>query len=659
MNNGVGIYGGFPNTGDPDMADRDPNLYETILSGNIGTADDPDDNCYHVFYHPAELSLDPNAMLDGFTITAGNADGSGDHRRGGGMYNYESSPTVTNCTFTGNSAKYDGGGGMYNDRSSPIVTNCTIISNYRGGMRNYSSSPTVTNCTFTGNTGGGMHNYSSSPTVTNCTFTGNSAPWGGGMYNSGSSPTVTNCTFTGNRTSGAGSGMCNVYSSPTVSNCTFTENSAGTRGGGMLNEYDSNPMVTDCTFTGNRAEGEYSSGGGMQNGGEYPFGCSPTVTNCTFINNSANEGGGMTNVYRSSPTVTNCTFTGNSADHGGGGLINVMLGNPTVTGCTITGNSADGGGGMVNWSSSPTVTNCTFGGNLAYNGGGMFNEHSNTTVINCTFTGNSADWLGGGMYNWSSSPTLTNCILWGNSASYSGNEIYNEYSNRPVISYCNISGCGASGAGWDTDLGEDGGGNIDADPCFVDIGYWDPNNTPDNPNDDFWVNGDYHLLTGSPCIDAGDNSVVDANIPDLDGNPRIMNDVVDMGAYEFLPPIQVDVHIIPRIINRNNRLKRIIAIVRLPEGINKSDVSDEPFVLYVAGDEIDGIEATWQRVIGRPGRVSVFAFFDKAELMDLVSRNGPAELTVTGKLESGRCISGSDTIRINQPTRRRPRLRRR
>ena len=123
----------------------------------------------------------PDTVLDGFTITGGTGDSSlfGSDPVGGGMFNNSSSPTVTNCTLSGNSAHF--GGGMYNLSSS---------------------SPTVTNCTFSGNTattGGGMFNRnSSSPTVTDCTFSGNSAGSGGGMANLSSSPTVTNCTFSGN-----------------------------------------------------------------------------------------------------------------------------------------------------------------------------------------------------------------------------------------------------------------------------------------------------------------------------------------------------------------------------------------------------------------------------------------------------------------------------
>ena len=144
-----------------------------------------------------------DTILDGFTITGGNANGAAADNAGGGMLNSGSSPTVTNCVFSGNTAVV--GGGMYNT----------------GG-----SAPTVTNCTFSGNTalvGGGMANSGSSPTVTNCTFSGNMATTGsgGGMHNtSGSNPTVTNCSFSGNTATSDGGGMDNGNSSPMVTNCT-------------------------------------------------------------------------------------------------------------------------------------------------------------------------------------------------------------------------------------------------------------------------------------------------------------------------------------------------------------------------------------------------------------------------------------------------------
>jgi len=106
------------------------------------------------------------------------------------------------------------------------------------------------------------------------------------------------------------------------------------------------------------------------------------------------------------------------------------------------------------------------------------------------------------------------------------------------------------------------------------------------------------------------------------------------------------------VINRRSRMKRIIAIVRLPEGVSKHDVADEPFVLYAGDSDSDGIEAIWQRVIGWRRRASVFALFDKTELMDAAPNNGRVELTVVGRLESGQYVYGSDTVRIVQPRRR-------
>jgi len=172
------------------------------------------------------------------------------------MQNSISSPTLTNCTFTENSAEASGGG-MYNlGNSNPSVTNCTFSGNtavtYGGGMHNSNNaSPTMTNCTFTENlaeaSGGGMYNsLDSLPTVESCTFLGNSAANGGGMYNYDSSPTVTNSTFSGNTATFWGGGMYNESSSsPAITNCTFTENSASYYGGGIRNKDNSKPTVTN------------------------------------------------------------------------------------------------------------------------------------------------------------------------------------------------------------------------------------------------------------------------------------------------------------------------------------------------------------------------------------------------------------------------------
>lgn len=73
LQNGVTLLGGFAGT-ETSADQRDVSAHETILSGDIGTRDDISDNCYHVFYHPDSLELDDTAVLDGFTVTGGNAD---------------------------------------------------------------------------------------------------------------------------------------------------------------------------------------------------------------------------------------------------------------------------------------------------------------------------------------------------------------------------------------------------------------------------------------------------------------------------------------------------------------------------------------------------------------------------------------------------------
>jgi hypothetical protein len=188
----VAIYGGFAGFGEPDPNARDINAYETILYGNIGLRVHTD-NSYHVV---TGSGTDVTAVLDGFTITAGNANGSYPDNVGGRMCNMRgSSPTLTNCTFRGNSVVWDGGG-MFNLSSSPTLTNCTFSGNSAkysgGGMLNDESSPTVTNCTFSGNSaewdGGGMSSRDDSPsTLTNCILWGNTARTGAQIYNDGTS----------------------------------------------------------------------------------------------------------------------------------------------------------------------------------------------------------------------------------------------------------------------------------------------------------------------------------------------------------------------------------------------------------------------------------------------------------------------------------------
>lgn len=236
LKNGVDVYGGYPSGG----GTRSPQANVTTLSGDLNGDDIGSTNNVENSYHVVTGSgTDPTAVLDGFTITGGNANAASlPNSLGGGMYNDYGSPTVANCTFTGNSANSGGGMLNYND-SGPMVTNCTFSGNSAG----YS--------------GGGMYNYSGSPTVTNCTFSGNSAALlmfgngGGGMYNYLASPAITNCTFSGNWSERMnGGGMFNENCNPTITNCTFSKNSAVFSGGGI---YGKDATINNSVFWGNTA----------------------------------------------------------------------------------------------------------------------------------------------------------------------------------------------------------------------------------------------------------------------------------------------------------------------------------------------------------------------------------------------------------------------
>ena len=183
--------------------------------------------------------------------------------------------------------------------------------------------------------------------------------------------------------------------------------------------------------------------------------------------------------------------------------------------------------------SSPTITNCIFRYNRAEDtngwgddehGGAIYCDGSSPTVVNCIFSDNSANYRGGAIRCHYSSPTLNNCILWGNSATLGGNEIYIYDSDSScTLNYCCVDNTGYGfGSGVPTTAIDDSNNCIYDDPQFADA-----------------ANGDYHLKSTSPCIDAGDNGLVPAGVTtDLDGNPRVVdgdNDgtpVVDIGAYE-------------------------------------------------------------------------------------------------------------------------------
>jgi predicted outer membrane repeat protein len=263
----------------------------------------------------------------------------------------------------------------------------------------------------------------------------------------------------------------------------------------------------------------------------------------------------------------------------------------------------------------------------------MYSYWGTTSLVNCTFSGNSATDRGGAMYYRNVSSTLTNCIVWGNTA-IQGEEIYFEHFENPAtmtVSYCDIRG---GEAGIYVEAGNIlnwGDGNIDAEPQFAGSG-----------------NDNYRLSAGSPCVDAGDNDSVPADVCDLDGNVRIYDgdgdgiSVVDMGAYELgLPPIEVEMKLVPQALNPGSQGKWIKAHFVLPEGYAIEDVDTS------RPAEIEQFQLTSESMevfVNKEDLVEVVAAFDRSAFCGIGPFEG--EISVVGYLTSGRKFLGTDTIKI-------------
>jgi hypothetical protein len=349
LKSGVALYGGFVG-GERALRERslDPSL--TILSGDIGTEGDDNDNSFHVVYADGVTG----AVLDGFTVTRGHGDVGSEPAdyQGGGIHTRNSAFTVFNCIFSNNKvaltkAYYNGaGGGMYNKDSALTVTNCIFSENQAGNA--------AIGCY---GSGGGMYN--------------------GGYFNDGVDrlfSVITGCTFRDNLASSkgdeqyGGGGMYNCGDfSPIIDRCIFERNLGGL-GGGMLN-YHSKPIITNCIF--NTNSNSYADGHG---GAIYNYAVA-TILNCTFYQNGWRfmpEGypglrfrpytshGGAVYDWRVASTIFNCIFSNNAAISSGGAIVSAKISGrlgTTVTHCLFYEN--------VSWSgdSRPenVVTNHTYG----------------------------------------------------------------------------------------------------------------------------------------------------------------------------------------------------------------------------------------------------------------------------------------------------------
>ena len=305
--NGVTFKGGYAGYGSPDGTERNIQIYETILSGDLNNNDLDVKNLEDLLNEPSRadnsynvITTRGNAVLDGFTITGGNtktnlssfSEENSKGNNGAGLLNEYGTVEITNCIFRENSTDQLGGS-IYNHRGSLSLTNCTFTRNLAGddgaGIYSFQSDMNLNKCTFRENTaqsgcGGGIYNEQSNPSLTNCKFIENIAQYGGGIYNDESNPILNECGFIKNTSYNYGNGgaMYNDESGSTLDKCTFIGNSAHNDGGGIYNINESNPVLNNCAFIGNSANDD---GGGLSNNNS-----SPILTNCTFTANSASTG---------------------------------------------------------------------------------------------------------------------------------------------------------------------------------------------------------------------------------------------------------------------------------------------------------------------------------------------------------------------------------
>ena len=348
--------------------------------------------------------------------------------------------------------------------------------------------------------GGGTE---TAPTVLKgITITGGNSYDGGGILSTGHLRVV-DSTLTSN--SGTyGSGLFNFRGNVSLSNTTVSKNTSG----GAVYSYNGTLTV---------GEGAFTENSGARGGAIYLSGGTADVADTVFTKNSANYGGAIHNVG-ATLTITGSTIS-ESGSYYGGAICNYGI--TTVSDSIINGNNAYyNGGGIYNYHSTLNITNTLLHSNTGGYGGAICNDGAVMTAVNCTVTANDSNFGGGIFANGVASEddsqtyiiTLCNTIVAANTVSQSGAgtdiHLYNE--NGTISGAFSLS----SFTGWtNTALNYeyDSAKRLFRDPA----------------------NHDYQLASGGQAIDVGGNAFVADVHNDLAGNTRIVNRVVDLGAYEF------------------------------------------------------------------------------------------------------------------------------
>lgn len=304
LKNDITVLGGFPSDDNTaGVSDRDYDLYETILSGDLGTEGVSSDNCYNVVY--SDDATDSTLLVDGFTITGGNANAT-TNNTGGGWKNYGNGH-ASNLIFSNNRASY--GAGMENGGNATL-RDVVFTSNIGS------------------NSGGGLYNYADSMTILNATFLMNTAPYGAAMINEGGL-WLDSATIKDNLASISGGAVYLLTGNCNISNTTIKGNEAE-YGGAFYND-GANAILFNVVLDSNMAD--YSGGAWYNNAGN------PELTNMRITNGSAYYGGAWYNAS-GNPNFKNVTISNNYTASSFSGNFERVSGTPVITNSIIWGNTA-------------------------------------------------------------------------------------------------------------------------------------------------------------------------------------------------------------------------------------------------------------------------------------------------------------------------------
>lgn len=355
--------------------------------------------------------------------------------------------------------------------------------------------------------GAGIYNSLGNPVFNNLIITGNNAVYGGGMMILGGTVTLTNTQFIGNTTTGTNgraAGLYLGYANANLDSVSFENNvvtaGTGTYAGALMNYGVLN--MSNTVFKNNRVEGTtYAQGGAYY----HAAGATSKISKTSFVENTALTGGAL---YSATGVLelTDVSFIRNTATGAGGALYSSSA-NAVLDRVSFIANESVQHGGAFYLAGATKLDNVIFSRNKvtstgAFYGGAIY-ASANASLINVTFSGNSvarATAGGGALYRTSGAVTIYNSILWGNTY---GASLPDQISGVVTIDQSIVQGNYPAG----TNI-------VIGDPLFV-------NAAADN----------LRLKGGSPAIDMGNNAKI-STAKDLDGNPRLINETVDMGAYE-------------------------------------------------------------------------------------------------------------------------------